>query len=257
MEAIGHKMETFSNPFDSVSFCYVEPLSRSPHQAMLANGHCTAGMVHKIAHRMTSSLQSRKIACIPVNAGCGEVAGVRMGNIERSATTHHLLDRSRSSRLERCSALPQVSSRTVAIRRQLQAVSLVFARLLPPARHLQLPRGQTCMPRELLISGSTPQKMIAQSLGDRDVGPFARVFGKLRPASIASNSVFRRKRTCTEGELTCRDNENCGALAAASSGTAAAQRRLPIIRYNASTSCSPRSAEWARFGSKVIRLPRS
>jgi transcriptional regulator GlxA family with amidase domain len=33
--------------------------------------------------------------------------------------------------------------------------------------------------RELLISGDTPQKMIAQSLGHKDVASFARVFRKV------------------------------------------------------------------------------
>ena len=40
-------------------------------------------------------------------------------------------------------------------------------------------RVRTARARELLISGDTPQKMIAQSLGYKDVASFARVFRKV------------------------------------------------------------------------------
>jgi transcriptional regulator GlxA family with amidase domain len=52
--------------------------------------------------------------------------------------------------------------------------------------------------RELLISGDTPQKMIAQSLGYRDVASFARVF---RKATGTAPGAYRKQFGIPPGEF--------------------------------------------------------
>ncbi len=52
--------------------------------------------------------------------------------------------------------------------------------------------------RELLISGNTPQKMIAQSLGYKDVASFARVF---RRATGAAPGAYRKRFGVRPGEF--------------------------------------------------------
>jgi transcriptional regulator GlxA family with amidase domain len=67
--------------------------------------------------------------------------------------------------------------------------------------------------RELLISGDTPQKMIAESLGYSDVAAFARVF---RRATGAAPGAYRKRFRIPPGEF------------AAKSASPRTQRNLPL-----------------------------
>jgi transcriptional regulator GlxA family with amidase domain len=71
--------------------------------------------------------------------------------------------------------------------------------------------------RELLISGDTPQKMIAQSLGYRDVASFSRVF---RKAMGAAPGAYRKRFSIPPGEL------------ARKAGAKAAETAVPRTRAN-------------------------
>ncbi len=57
--------------------------------------------------------------------------------------------------------------------------------------------------RELLISGDTPQKAIAQSLGYKDVASFARVF---RKATGSTPGVYRNRFGIPPGEFVSKPN---------------------------------------------------
>jgi transcriptional regulator GlxA family with amidase domain len=67
--------------------------------------------------------------------------------------------------------------------------------------------------RELLISGDTPQKMIAASLGYSDVASFARVF---RKATGAAPGAYRKRFRIPPGEF------------APKSSSLQTQRELPL-----------------------------
>jgi AraC-like DNA-binding protein len=108
--------------------------------------------------------------------------------------------------------------------------------------------------RELLISGNTPQKMIAQSLAYRDVASFARAF---RKATGAAPGAYRKRFGVPPGENLHRRRAHLqrqqklpfseGALAAASSRTVAAQRRTTPGRYNPCCNAQGRQSG-VRFG---------
>ena len=66
------------------------------------------------------------------------------------------------------------------------------------ARQLNGSSVRIARARELLISGNTPQKMIAQSLGYSDAASFARVF---RKATGAAPGAYRKRFGIPPGEF--------------------------------------------------------